>query len=291
MNQWIEIQITVNDETEDAIVNHLFELGSLGCRQFEDKVLAYFSAEIPINEISRKLNEYLVELLSLGLNVPHGKLKIRHFAERDWNQLWKRHFKPIVISNKLIIKPTWVTLRQTKGAFVIQIDPKQAFGTGSHVTTQIALQLLEKYLSRNDFVVDVGTGTGILAIAAVKLGARKVMALDRDPVAVEAAKENFEINSTSGLTCLLNGELNGLNPLDPCFDLIVANLNNKEILTLINDIKGLLKNRGYFIISGILEEEQAEVHAALLEQPCFKIVEGVAEEGWIGMVVKKETAI
>jgi ribosomal protein L11 methyltransferase len=289
MTQWIELQIPVNEEIEEAVVSHLFDLGSVGCQQFDNRLLAYFPAQISTDEISRKVETYLSQLLALGFKIPPGKFKIRCLAERDWNAVWKQHFRPISVSDRLIIKPTWETLKQTEDAVVIEIDPKQAFGTGSQATTRIALRFLEKYILKNNFVADVGTGTGILSIAAIKLGARKVVALDIDPLAVEAAKENFELNSTMHLASLYLGEQNALHPSYPCFDLIVANLNKKEIVRLLNDIKRLLKNRGYFIVSGILEEEQAEVYTATVQHRCFNIVESITEEGWIGFVVKRET--
>ncbi|MFQ6116042.1 MAG: 50S ribosomal protein L11 methyltransferase, partial [bacterium] len=102
MTQWIEVQIPVTDEIEEAVINRLFELGSLGCQQFDNKVLAYFAADTAINEISRKLDMYLSELPSLGFKIPARGFKSRYLAERDWDQLWKKHLKPITISNKLI---------------------------------------------------------------------------------------------------------------------------------------------------------------------------------------------
>lgn len=287
MAHWYQIRIIVNDETEDAITNFLFELGCIGCQQINNEIAAYFSDTCLIHEICQQIAKYRTELASLGFNLSRRKIKLCTLDNKDWHSAWKKNFKPIFISNKLIIKPSWENLKQPTNAFVIEIDPKQAFGTGSHDTTRMILEFLDNHLEKNYFVLDVGTGTGILSITAVKLGALKVIALDIDPIAVVTAKENFKKNKTWAATELFVGEVNALLPSSPIFDLILANLNKKEILNLLNDFNRLLKHSRRFVITGILKEEQADVIHAIDKYPNFKIVEEVEKRGWVGLVVKK----
>lgn len=284
MADWLQIRVRVTRETEEAILNFLFEIGSIGCQQHENSVFAYFSGENSKSGISKKIIVYLQHLSSLGFNLPTDKVEVTRLENQHWNSVWKKHFKPIVVSQKFIVKPTWTKFKPPADRIVIEIDPKQAFGTGHHATTRLMLQLLEKYLLPTKSVLDVGTGTGILAIAAAKLNARRVAAFDVDPIAVDAAIENCQVN-TSKLP-LVVGEIDALSS-DIRFDLILANLNKTVILKLFKQFNQVLARDGCLILSGILEEEADEAKKYAARFSDLTLIEETRVDEWGGFVLKK----
>lgn len=288
MANWVEVRAPVTQEIEEALVNFLFELGSCGCQQLRQEVVAYFSDDVSKSEIQTKIAAYLHQLKSLGLKVPDEKCEVIELRNRDWNAEWKKHFKPIAVSDKFVVKPTWERIKKPTKAFVIEIDPKQAFGTGSHATTRLMLQFLEKYLTKGDKVLDIGTGTGILVIAAVKLGAKHVVALDHDPVAIEAARENIVINSTGANVNLLVGEPDSLSMQYSGFDVVLANLTKNIIFKFFGNFLDVLTQSGYLLLSGIMANELDEVKSRLSSYEGVRIVEECIEKDWLGLALTKE---
>jgi ribosomal protein L11 methyltransferase len=290
---WIQVCVPVNRDIEDAVANFLFELGSSGCLQNKNELVAYFDGRFLKEQLHRKIVQYLAGLKALGFVLPPAEVNITRVTDQDWNALWKRDVKPVIISKRLIIKPSWVELSPPKGAIVIEIDPKQAFGTGSHATTRLALQFLERYLAPGQTGLDVGTGSGVLAIAAAKLGAANVVALDNDPVAVAAARENVQKNSCAARCRLLVGEVSALRLPPAVFDVIVANINKNEILKLLPDLVRLLKSplsRGdkgsCLFITGLLREDENEIVAKVSDQPGCQINGKVVAEEWMGLIIQ-----
>ncbi|MFQ5710027.1 MAG: 50S ribosomal protein L11 methyltransferase [bacterium] len=283
MKHWFEVRVRVNADTEESILDFLFESNCLGCEQKEDLVLSYFSEEAPIDAILENLKKHLSQLSSSGFKLPQAELELRTIADRDWGAAWKKHFKPIVISDRLVVKPSWETFAAPANAAVIDIDPKQAFGTGSHESTRIALLLLEKYLKTGDQVLDVGTGTGILAIAAVKLGANHAVALDVDAEAATCARENIEQNQVADSVEVITGDLRALSPTSARFDLILANLNRRIVLDLLKDFGECLKASGLLVLSGLLKNEKD----AIAKATSFQIIEEMVVNEWLGLVVKQ----
>ncbi|MCG8604522.1 50S ribosomal protein L11 methyltransferase [bacterium] len=283
---WLEIRFSAESQVLDAVANLFFELGSSGCEQTEDTIVAYFSNPREEERVRRALRKYLNELMSLGFDASDFRMESRIIPQQDWNTEWKKRFKPINVSKSLVVKPTWKHLKASRGQVVIEIDPKQAFGTGSHATTQMALRLLESHLSTGDRVLDVGTGTGILAIAAVKLGATNVVALDIDPVAIAAAKENLSRNRTLVKTSLLVTDLVDMKAQLSRFDLILANINRREIVRLLPHFQCRLADRGRVIITGILQDERVAV-TERLQDVGLMIVERIVDEEWLAMVLQK----
>jgi len=286
MPDWLQIRVAVTDEVRDALTNYLFEIGSCGCQESENEIFAFFPGHVTESEIQPKLAAYLNALKALGFMLPTSQLEITEIADQDWNNEWKKSFKPIRIADKFIIKPTWETLEPPSGTYVIEMDPKQAFGTGYHVTTQLMMQFLEKYLIPQKRVLDVGTGTGILAIAAHRLNARDIVAIDIDPIAIEAAQENCQINSATSNLILVAGEVSALPSSQP-FDLILANLNKLAIMKSLHSINDLLKHDGHLVLSGISVEEENELKATFVKYPDLKLVDEMIKEEWVGFVLRK----
>jgi ribosomal protein L11 methyltransferase len=213
-----------------------------------------------------------------GLTITHETI-----AAQDWHSAWKKYFKPLLISARVLIRPSWEMATLAPGQIEIVIDPKQAFGTGHHATTAGMLRLLEKYLRPGMHVIDAGTGTGILAIAAAKLqpGVR-VIAFDIDPLAVEAAQENIHLNRVPDCIKLYTGPLAALHT--PPVDLILANLQHHTLLALLPEFAPLLKREGAMLLSGLLEPEGESIIAAAQRAGLF-CREIIQEEEWLTVAV------
>ncbi len=284
--QWFQVRVAITAEIEDAVIGFLFDLGSKGCQQFEHSVTAFFPAEENHLEISQRLNSFYSEVRALGFIVPPPNIEIYPVDELDWTSIWKRHFKPIFVHDKLVIKPSWESLPSTSAA-VIEIDPKQAFGTGNHATTLMALEFLAETVEDGQTILDVGTGTGILAMAAVKLGASRAVAVDIDPVAIDAARENSDKNGTVKKIDFMIGETMVLQPIRP-FDVIVANINRLELVKLIPEFQRLLANDGRIFVTGILVDETDLMMTEFSKHSKLAIQKKVTKDEWLGLLLKAE---
>lgn len=285
--KWYEVRIPITEASEEAILNFLFELGSEGCQQVNGEVVAYFS-EIDKESIVEQTNSYLKELKDLDVLSEPATCKINDVMELDWNAEWKKYFKPIVVSKQFMVKPTWEKLEFPVNKFVIEIDPKQAFGTGSHETTQLILQLLEDNLVSGSRVLDVGTGTGILAIAATKLGAEEVVAFDNDPVAIEAAEENVSRNLGVTNLRLQVADPDSIGLRRTGFDVVLANITKNIIFKYFEKFNNFLTRDGFLILSGILVEELEEVKQKIKQDNLFSVDEMRTQKEWAALLLRKQ---
>jgi len=286
MPDWIQIRVAATDEIKGGLTNFLFELGSCGCQDLGNEICAFFPGQISKTDIQVRLTTYLENLKGIGFEPGKGLLQIMDLANQDWNSEWKKSFKPIRISEKFIIKPTWEKLAPPPEIFIIEMDPKQAFGTGHHETTKLMMAFLEKYLVPQKRVLDVGTGTGILAIAARKLAVGEIVAIDIDPIAIEAAKENCELNAATSRLLLITGEVAALRRAER-FDFVLANVNKLVILNSLPAFNQLLNPNGRLILSGILVEEGEQLKRAFLEYSFLTLVEEMSQGEWVGYVLEK----
>jgi ribosomal protein L11 methyltransferase len=264
---------------DELLSAYLFDQGAVGITQSEDQVLVYFSEPCDLGQIESELQRFLARLRAGGINLPAITIARQQIEAQDWHSAWKRHFKPIFISERVLVRPSWETAMMAPGQIEIIIDPKQAFGTGHHATTRSMMQMLEKYLRAGMHVIDVGTGTGILAIAAAKLQPNvSVIALDSDPVAIEAAQENICLNHVQDCVKLYAGTPEALQPLP--VDLILANLQYPMLLPLQADFSRRLKKEGILLISGLLEHEGEPMQQALAGFG-LRVIETRKEEEWL----------
>lgn len=214
-------------------------------------------------------------------NIEH-KIDTTGCIEEDWRNNWKQYFNPTPIGEKLLIRPSWRDDYDPQGRAVLNIDPGLAFGTGNHETTRLCLETIEKYLKDGDTVLDVGCGSGILAIGALLLGAESAVGVDIDPIAVTTAEENAKINGVADKFTVLSGDLT--EKVTGKYDLIAANIVADAIMLLSKGVKNFMKEDTVYIMSGIIDMREQEVVEAL--ETDFDIIEFHRENGWVCLVAK-----
>jgi ribosomal protein L11 methyltransferase len=262
-NSWWLVTLCVSREMEEPASALLFDLGSTGIvtlAETADRVTlgAYFEERTLRDDLEQSISRELGRVQ--GRDAPLS-ISISAVPEQDWMQKWKEGFEAVEIGLRLVVAPSWKLPINSAGRVLIQIDPGMAFGTGTHETTRLCLDAIERYW-HGGTLLDVGTGTGILAIAAALLApGSRVVAIDIDPQAVEVARENLGINGVSGSIDLREGHPGNLAPRQ--FDVIVANLTAEVIVDLMTDLTACLTSKGRLILSGILSEFAQDVERAL----------------------------
>ena len=231
-------------------------------------------------------NSLRLQLKNVGER--HGvvmRLRLREIDDEDWAESWKAFFKPIWISGDMVIKPSWETVSVKPDTIVIDIDPGMAFGTGGHPTTILSLRLIREHLKKGAAFLDVGTGSGILAIGAAKLGAGSICAIDVDETAVRVAADNFRRNAITRDRCsLIRGHLGAA--IKEHFDLVAANILTDVILELLDDLQRVSKPEGIFVSSGIIPQHKERVLAAL-QNHHFDILAVDMLENWVGIAARR----
>jgi len=241
-----------------------------------EKVYRVYISSVEFPAKFQKLKLFLTALAVKSLST-------REILDEDWAHNWKQYYRPFRIMRRTVIKPSWEKYEPRENDLVVELDPGMAFGTGQHATTQLCAKLIEKYLSAGDEVLDLGTGSGILALAALKLGASKVWALDIDPVALEYARENFRRNSLLRRTVLRHGS--GLSGMRKKFPLIVANIVASTIVALADRVPARLAPCGTFIASGIIRSRERDVTEAL-KKNSLSVVEVNREGEWVALAAR-----
>ncbi|MGL5648714.1 MAG: 50S ribosomal protein L11 methyltransferase [Clostridium sp.] len=245
-------------------------------------VKGYFAEEDNIEDILSFVKEKVAELKEFGIDVGLGEVVMEKTHEEDWANNWKKYYKPSKITEKLVVKPIWEEYEPKNDELVIELDPGMAFGTGDHETTSMCLKALDKYVEKDSVVFDVGCGSGILAIGAAKLGAKKAIGVDLDPVAVESAKENVGYNNLENVEVIYG---NLVEVIEGKADIVVANILAEIICVLIDDVKRVLKENGLFITSGIIHE-RVKMVTDKLEADGFEIIEVNTDGEWNCIVAK-----
>ena len=216
----------------------------------------------------------------------HGEVELVGVDEEDWANSWKQYYKPIKIGEKIVICPAWERYTPAEGEIVIRMDPGMAFGTGTHETTRLVIRLLEKYTRPGCRMLDVGTGTGILAICASRLGAETCRAYDIDPTAVRVARENIKDSGLENVTCDQSDLLKQVSLEGGQYDLVCANIVADIIIRMTPDVGKYMKEDAVLLASGIIAERCDDV-VACFEQNGFKIVEVLTDNDWCGLAVKR----
>lgn len=302
--KWAQITITTSQEASEAVANYLFERDATGVEIRDNPapnspsvtLISYFPTDDLIGERVHDLRDFLANLIHAGIDTQPAKVTLESIEEDNWSEQWRSAFPPQKIGKRLVIAPTWDDIVPEPSEVLIRLDPGMAFGTGQHPTTQLALELLELSIKGADAVADIGTGSGILAIAAAKLGAKRVDAVDLDATTIPIARSNIQLNKVESVIRLHQGD--GLNTLErQKYPLIVANILTKALLPMISICPKFLEPAGRLILSGILAQEASQIEAQL-ETNGFRVLEirGLKEsheliqsgENWIGILAQME---
>ena len=249
-----------------------------------DKTIASVSVFIPAEKSVSDAVAFIKERArDVELEI---KLEINGVNEEDWATAWKAYYKPVHIGEKMVIVPMWESYDEKPGEVIVRMDPGMAFGTGTHETTRLVVTLLEKYTSEGYRVLDVGTGSGILAICASKLGAGECKAYDIDPVAVRVARENIKDNDCDNITCDVSDLLYGVDLSGGQYDVVCANIVADIIIRMCPDISKYMKDDAVLLASGIITERADEVVTAA-EANGLRIRERLEDNGWCALVIEK----
>jgi ribosomal protein L11 methyltransferase len=257
-------------------------LGSQGCYNQENILRTYFYNSDWSEKKRNQFQNYLHQLAELQFPVQADKIQFQKIENQDWNAQWKQSIKPIEIGNKILIKPTWINIEPALSKEIIEIDPQMAFGTGVHATTQLMLKLLIDHIGSPARIMDMGTGTGILAIAAARLSNARIIAFDNDPVATGTARQNCLKNSVLEKIHIFCGTIDVVK--DTRFDLIMININRSIIIESLSKIFRCLNETGLAIFSGILIDEKKQFIENVKKHD-FKIVKEAEQGEWVGIVV------
>ncbi|HLB06014.1 MAG TPA: 50S ribosomal protein L11 methyltransferase [Thermodesulfobacteriota bacterium] len=291
-NKWIEIKMEVPFDRTDEVSAYLIGMGSGGVvtgggavdtfELSEDKgakaeIKAYFLPD----EAPEKAAEIKGYLEGLGLEFG---ISVSDIKDDDWAHKWKEFFKPEKITDRIVIKPTWEAYEAKEGDIIIEIDPGMAFGTGTHPTTRGCLRLIEEVVSRGgiETMLDVGTGSGILAIAAAKLGVQRAIAIDLDSAAVKVAEENIILNKVESQVRVAKIKVDIIYVM---FNLVVANIIAEELIRLSVPLKGRVMPGGCLILSGIVAEKADMVKEAFKE---LSLEKELQEGEWVSLLYKRQ---
>ncbi|MGD9245952.1 MAG: 50S ribosomal protein L11 methyltransferase [Desulfobacterales bacterium] len=267
---------------EEPDIEHPEDWGKDAIHPEHYAVIGYFSRDEKTQTRRRILEKNLARLeKEKGITY---KIIYADMDESDWANQWKAYSRPKKITDKIIVKPTWREYLRNQDEIIIEIDPGMAFGTGTHPTTCMCITMIEKYLNTGDSFLDVGTGSGILMIAAAKLGAARVWGTDNDEIAVDIAWKNLMQNRIAKATFnVITG--NFMEKVSARFDVVAANMTSKSILILLEDIKKVLVKKGIFICSGIIEEDKNYV-INKMKNLGFEVIETLTKENWVSIACR-----
>ncbi len=296
VDRWTTVRFAFGDEEicEDAAIA-LARVVNRGVVQDVDEqghygVTVYLTPEEDEAGLLERLKSLTAQIARrAGTEAPEPE--VSSLQDRDWNSEWKRHYSPVRVGERLLVVPSWEELEPSGGEVIIRIDPGQAFGTGTHATTIMVMEMMESLWASGSFgpnwlpwVLDVGTGTGILAILAAKLGASSVEAIDVDPLAVSAARINSSLNGVEGKIIVSSTPL---DEVGSTFTLVTANLDAPTLLSIRQSLIDAVAPGGLLLVSGVLKYQGAEVEAAFAGERGMMLEERRQSGEWIALQLRK----
>lgn len=299
MDEYTEVLVSINPKCQEILANIFFtdfncngvileenEYKNLKLlKSVDDKLKAYI---VDFDEVKVKkiLNKERKSLLENGLtedDLGSWDIEFKKIENQDWSKKWKEHWKPEKIGQNIVVSPSWENYQKKDNEILITLDPGSAFGTGTHATTQLCVLAMEKYLKKDDVVADIGTGSGILAIIAVKMGAKKVFACDNDELVIDVAIENAKKNKVDEKI-----EIKHLtaDKITEKFNFVTANILHNVLAEIMGDLKNLLTDGGILALSGILDEKKQIVLESIKKND-LKIKDIITQGDWVSYVVEK----
>ncbi|PIP08227.1 MAG: 50S ribosomal protein L11 methyltransferase [Syntrophobacteraceae bacterium CG23_combo_of_CG06-09_8_20_14_all_50_8] len=304
-DKWLRVDLSSVPELLDALSNFVTEIGAEGVYQEgftppsqnsspeseEEPHYEHLTAYLPWGkkeENIASLENYLEALSVIFPELAKPTFAMKEITAPNWGEEWKKYFHPLRVGKRIIIKPTWEIYQPADDDIVIEIDPGMAFGTGQHHSTSMCLEAMEEIFSENNTskweVLDLGTGTGILGIAAAKLGAKRVVGIDIDEQAVEIAWSNAILNRVGEKLTIKNEAVSSLH--QP-FNLVLANLTAKLLVALSSNLENLLAPGGYLVISGIIEQNRQEIEACFF-QSSLRFHRMIERQEWLCYIFARE---
>lgn len=274
---YIRATVTASAEAEDGLSNFFLEQGATGVQSEKGKVIGYFDEGCDESLLSTALSTYVQQCRAMGFDLCDAE--VLRLPVEDWSVGWKQYFKPVRAGAHFIVKPPWEAWDAAEGEIVIDINPALAFGTGTHETTRLVMTLMESALKPGMAVLDAGTGSAVLAIGAVKLGASSVTGFDVDADALTNARENTQLNGVEAQIDLLCGTLENIQPAP--YDIIFANINRRVLETVVPALRAYMTPETPLLVSGLLDTDRAAMEAIFAA--CNYEIETVLQEGeWMG---------
>ena len=288
---WVSLSVWCPPAVQEAVVNFLVEQTKRGVQLEGEWVTAYCPEGEETQVCLQQLTHYYRDLQQLNPNLPELRVAQKDLPGEDWSETWKSFFKPLIVGKNIVVKPTWEPYEPKPGQVIIEIDPGRAFGTGKHPSTALCLEILELILSESSrekmdsvSVLDVGTGSGILGIAAARLGARRVLGLDLDPEALKVAEENLLRNGVEGIMSVSSIPLHRLGET---YDLVIANLTAPVITQMAANLSRCVSPEGWLVLSGILNEQMEEVVKSF-QAHYFKEADSWTMEEWRAILLRRK---
>ncbi|HUK39889.1 MAG TPA: 50S ribosomal protein L11 methyltransferase [Candidatus Acidoferrales bacterium] len=285
-SSWLQLSLRADPSALDAVANFLIERGSPGVVIKKNEVQAYFPHPGD-SAVQRDVGRFLRGMHRIGPSAIVEGPRWRILKDRNWNSAWRRYFKPQRVGKSFWVSPPWIRPRLGR-RHLVTIEPGMAFGTGTHATTRGCIEFLERvagFFHGSAFVaLDVGTGSGILAIALAKLGAKSVWAIDNDPVAVNVARENLHSNGVAEKVRLSTARLDSIRK---SFSVVVANLTAETILDVARALQKKVAAKGFLVLSGILAGKESAV-AARFRANGFRVLRRKREKEWITLLLRRK---
>lgn len=275
----IHVAVPPDEQVREILPAALSDLGFDGFAEDDKGIHCYIKKDLWYDSI-----EHIIKDLSEQLNLPFVELlSVTEIVNKNWNEEWEKSIQPIHVTDRIVITPSWHPIEGT-GKMVLTIDPKMTFGTGYHETTRIMLRMMEQYVTSGSSVLDVGTGTGILAIAAIKFGAKNAVGIDIDKWTLDNGLENVEQNGVQEKVSIRVGSLETVT--EQSFDLIIANIIRNTILELMDGIISKLSANGTLLFSGLLASDRDIIEKALRDRH-FSVHSILQENDWIGIAARR----
>jgi ribosomal protein L11 methyltransferase len=279
---WIALTITCAADVQELLIPFLWESGATGFVEGENDITAYIPQYLWHDNVSVLFSQYRERLQDEGKIITD--IQISTIQEQNWNEEWEKTIVPIQATDRIIIRPSWAPMVPQTGKIVLTINPKMSFGTGYHETTRMMLIMLEKVVQENDRVLDIGTGTGILAIAAVRLGASLAIGVDNDEWSFDNAQENVALNDVASHVTIRSGSIGSVPETD--FNIVMTNIHYSVIVEMMEELLDHTADRGHILISGVMESDEKNLQQILGAGGCT--IDGVLHEAeWIGISAVK----